>query len=1051
MAEPSETVLRLLDGVTWHGGPVPGERSHDLLAVLATSAPRVVGDARLLEEVWAERTAPRSTKALQVLVSRIRSSTDPAVVERSPHGYRLGDVGVDYLALRRHRAAAKAAIETGDARTACLEARAALAVPVAEVGTSDRGPLAELRTAARRETGQAGELLGRALSALGEHAEALPLLERAVAGRPGDETLLEALLRSEAAVRGAPTALARYERNRVEVRDSLGTDPGPGLQLLHAELLVRDSPVREGLRHDATRLIGREADVTALQATLASSRVVSIVGAGGLGKTRLAHLIGRLADQPVVHFVELAGVTSPDGVAVEVGSVLGVRETVAGRRLHGAAGTRDLHTRLLEQIGAAPALLIIDNCEHVVEAVADLVAVLVGRAPMLRGLTTSRAPPGVAAGRVSPLPQLGRDDAVELFRERATAARPGVRLDDARVAALVDRLDGLPLAVELAAAKVRVMSVEDIQRRLEDRFALLRGGSRDAPERHQTLLAVIEWSWNLLDEGERVALRRLSVFRDGFSLDGAAAVTGVADAVPVVTQLVDQSLVVVHEGETVRYRLLETVREFGRLQLADAGDEATAEARVRRWSVAFADDLVCRLFGRDQVAATAELRVEEGNLVDALRRGLADRDASCVVSLMALLSTFWDIEGDHLKLANVASEVEDVVVEAVVAGDRQDALRVVLGAVLVNTLILSGEPATRSLARLRELGAGHGDPRAVATTTVLLALAESFTEGEVNALEKLYDAPDRLTALTTRQWTSHARENAGDIAGAFRAAEDGLALCREEDGPWTRAMLTAQLSVLATQLGDIDAARSYAERALPDMDRLGAVEDGLQLRALLAVSDMRAGRLQDAERVLAAIGQDERTHSILGGLMIVLCGNAELALARGDVERGLTLYRDAVVALKARSIPGVDRATELIPWVLYPEAGALAAHARHRSPDGAALYDDLLHKAAAVLSERRGLLDFPMTGAVLFALALWKVTLGDQPPSALRQAVRMLVLADAFAYNRLLPSLSWDTASAIAQQRLPGGVSAARAEIAGHGAVELRAEAERLVAELDGS
>ncbi len=231
-------------------------------------------------------------------------------------------------------------------------------------------------------------------------------------------------------MRGAPTALARYERHREQVRDSLGTDPGPALQRLHAELLVRDSPVREGLHHDATRLIGRDADVTALRATLASSRVVSIIGAGGLGKTRLAHLIGRLAEQPVVHFVELAGVTSPDGVAVEVGSVLGVRESVAGRRLHATARTHDLHTRILEQVGGAPALLILDNCEHVVEAVADLVAVLVARAPMLRVLTTSRAPLGLAAERVYPLPQLGRDDAVELFRERATAARPGVRLDD---------------------------------------------------------------------------------------------------------------------------------------------------------------------------------------------------------------------------------------------------------------------------------------------------------------------------------------------------------------------------------------------------------------------------------------------------------------------------------------------------------------------------------------------------------------------------------------------------------------------------------------------
>ena len=176
---------------------------------------------------------------------------------------------------------------------------------------------------------------------------------------------------------------------------------------------------------------------------------------------------------------------------------------------------------------------------HLVEAVADLVAFLVAACPRLRVVTTTRAPLAISAERVFPLSQLDDDAASELFGQRARAARPGVALDPTTVLSVVRRLDGLPLAIELAAARVRAMSVEDIDRRLDDRFALLRGGDRTAPDRHQTLLAVIDWSWNLLRDTERRSLRWLSTFHDGFSLDGADAVLG-HDSLDDVRSLVDQ-------------------------------------------------------------------------------------------------------------------------------------------------------------------------------------------------------------------------------------------------------------------------------------------------------------------------------------------------------------------------------------------------------------------------------------------------------------------------------------------------------------------------------
>lgn len=984
------TRLRILDEVSWDGQPVPGERTHALLRVLAEAGSRGLSESALVEEIWGDDVPANPTKALQVVVSRARSATSPEIVERTARGYRLAlpETDVDAWALRPE---------------------------------------------------------GLRLAAAGAYADALPLLERA----ESDDEVVAALLRATAGVHGVPAALERYETYREDLADRLGVDPGPQLQALHAELLARDRPVREGLLFEASRLIGRAGDVAALEEMIRSSRVTSIVGPGGLGKTRLAHLMGRLAEQPVVHFVELAGVTSPEGVAVEVGDVLGVRESVAGRLTSAAARRTDLVTRIVDQIGTAPALLILDNCEHLVEAVADLVSVLVQRTPSLRVLTTTRAPLGIAAERVYQLPQLGLDDAVELFRERATAARPGVRLDETEVRSLVARLDGLPLAVELAAAKVRAMSVGEIERRIEDRFALLRGGSRDAPERHQTLLAVIDWSWNLLRDEERSALRRLSIFRDGFSLAGAEAVVG-GDALAALANLVDQSLVTVVEGTgEVRYRLLETVREFGQMQLIGAGDDDETIERLREWGVAHALRCSRRLFGPDQIEVVADIRTEEGNLVDLLRRCLRDRDADAVVALTACLSDFWTIEGSHLKVVNISPEVEAIVVDATISPDLENAFRTTLTAIAFNSLIFSDSVTGRAFDRLEQLGPGGRHTRGEIAATVLLAARKDIAAERLDVLEDLCADDDRRVAQLALQWSCQFHENRGEVELAQQRARQALALGDDSDGPWAAALIRAQLAGLTMQVGDIGEAMGHASDAIPVFQALGAQEDVAQLKAVLAMGAMEEGRIADAERIFDEIETEDSGTGIFGAAIILLCGRAELDLAASRTEAGLREYRDAFAALSSRTFPGLESMRGFEPWSMYAEAGAVAAHVRqgHRE-DAADLRDDLLRKAPKVLDGSIGFPDYPVFGSVLFALALWELSGHLESAAAAARAVRLLVYADRFGYNRQLPSLAWSPGLAMAEAALPGEQARFRATLEGRNAPELRQEVADLLAEL---
>lgn len=1027
-----------------------GDRAQTLLAVLAMHARGGVGDERLVEELWPEEAPANPTKALQVVVSRTRAATGAEVVVRTARGYRLGlPAGqVDALLLGVLVEQAREALGDGDMVRARRRAEEAMGL-VAEGLEGGSGALAELRGVAAGWVAEARRVVAVARGRSGDHEEALPLLEEVAARRPFDEELLACLLRSEAAVRGAGAALERYERYRTEVAARLGTGPGAELTRVHAELLVADRPVRDGILYDGSSLLGRDGDIRAIHALLQTDRVVSIVGPGGLGKTRLAHVAGRNAVQPVAHFVELVGVSSADGVVGEVGSALGVRDSVSGRRVLNAGQRADVRARIAQQLDQAPALLILDNCEHVIEAVAELVAFLTVTTRDLRVLLTSRAPLSIPAERVYLLGELPARDAVELFRQRATAARPGVRIDERVAGEIVARLDGLPLAIELAAAKVRVMSVEEIERRLADRFALLRGGNRTAPDRHQTLLAVIDWSWNLLGEAERQALRWLSLFGDGFTLAAAECVLG-PSALHAVDALTEQSMLSVRETEYgLRYRMLETVREFGRMRLKEAGEEELARAAQRAWATAYAQEHAFSLFGPGQFAAADALRAEEGNLADLLRQALGESDPVMTVRLLAGVGALWSVRGDHQRIIAHWRAISQVIDGWMPPPDLVEVTRAVVLITLMNIAIVTEHQVDALYDLLRKLPSTEGEDRRVsAMATVLLACTGVDGPGMRGRLAELSRSEDPALALAATQMNVHVLENAGEVTGAVEAAERVLSMVDADDGPWSSAIMHTVLAHLSVRRGDRRRAVRHARAAIPVLSRLGATDDETMLRAVLLNAALADGDLGTAEAELAEINRINENEAVLSGAAMVALCSAELVLARGEIEAALAQYRVAVQQARDLCLPEMPR-TVVTPWTVIAVSVSLTAYAYHARPQdvsyGRQLFADALEYD--VLAVDDPVLDYPLCGSLLFALGVWGLLRGAMAEG---DAVRLLVIADRFAYNGGMPGMAFERIEGHAERAAPGMIAAVRAEYGDRRGSGLLDEARSLVERISG-
>ncbi|OLT09267.1 hypothetical protein BJF78_31105 [Pseudonocardia sp. CNS-139] len=619
--------VRLLGGVDVTGGAPGGALLRGLLARLALDAGRVVPVPVLVDDLWGADPPDGVTNALQALVSRLRRAVGADRVTTAGRGYRLelpADA-VDALRFGELVSAAAAARDPAGAYALLGQALDLWQGPaLADVQELPfAGPaayrLAERRAGAVEERARLALLLGQ--RGQGEPRAEVDALTAQLAAHPLRESTAVLLARCLHALGRQADALAVLDATRDRLAAELGVDPGPELAGARLEVL-RGAPARPAAAAPPlSSFVGRAHDVRRVRDLLGTARLVTLTGPGGAGKTRLSREAVS-ADTPVA---ELAALTAAEQLPAAVLAAVGGPDLLVGGQ---EERTADPTARLVAVLGARPLVLVLDNCEHLVHGVAVLAETLLRACPRLRVLATSREPLGVPGEVLHPVDALPEADAVRLFAERAAAVRPGftAQTDPDAVAEICRRLDGQPLPIELAAARLRTLTPAEIAARLDDRFRLLTSGPRTALPRHQTLRAVVDWSWELLSEPERTVASRLAVFAGGADAAAAERVCSAPggpapdEVFDLLSGLVDKSLVVaVPDGTATRYRMLETIREYARERLGESGARAHAEQAHTAVVLDLVETAEPHLRGATQLEWLARLRAAAEEIEVALR------------------------------------------------------------------------------------------------------------------------------------------------------------------------------------------------------------------------------------------------------------------------------------------------------------------------------------------------------------------------------------------------------------------------------------------------
>ncbi|MVU79102.1 AAA family ATPase [Nocardia sp. ET3-3] len=883
---------------------VPGARLRGLLIALALEPGRAVSKTKLVDWIWGEQPPADAANALQALVSRLRRLLPDGSIEVQAGGYRLLVAPESVDAVRFEQLVDRArggddAHRAGLLREALDLWRGAF---LQDIGVPDGDDVNAvlvrfdgLRLAAMEDLYEAEIRLGRG-------AELIAELTELTTQHPMRERLAASLMRALAEAGRGNDALTAYERVREALADELGADPSPELSALHVALLrgevgAKNTDRTTNLRAELTSYVGKFADVAAVRELIADHRLTTITGPGGSGKTRLALETARtlLEDLPDgAWLVELAATDASGDLAQSALAALGLRDALLGSGSH--AEPMD---RLVAALRERETLLILDNCEHLIDAAASFAHRLLGECRRLRILATSREPLGItgeALWQVEPLALPAEDadpaaiessPAVALLLDRARAVRKDLPADAAALATMARvcrALDGIPLAIELAAARLRTMSLDQLATRLDDRFRLLTGGSRTAIAQHRTLRAVVDWSWELLSEAERTVLRRLAVFSGGASLEAAEQVCADTDGgaveqwevLELLTALTEKSLLLVTEDGGPRYRMLDTIKQYARERLEAAGE---AEL-VRRAHLSYFTDLAAqaepRLRRADQVEWLAVLDTEHDNIASAMRGALAAGDGAEAMRLAAAAGWYWWLAGHKAEGLEFVAAAADLPAEVDV-----DTRVTVYG--LVSHFLSSGPNDQRQVQEWihKAYELSQGRPGHHPTVALVAALERLFQgpEAMLTAFEpELTDADPWVRALARLQMGKMRVVLGQDGPEVDEYFEQALTEFRAIGERWGISFALTELAERMAMRGEFVSACELLDQAIEVVTKLGTLEDVVRIRSRQAQLYWLLG---DSEASAAALAQAQRAVDRSGWPNAL----AELALTRAELAR----------------------------------------------------------------------------------------------------------------------------------------------------------------------